>query len=175
MERKNERQTVFGSGSKQWFALYTTARAEKRVAGRISATGIECFLPLLQVQRKWSDRVKTIEVPLFNSYLFVKVRASELYDLNKTDGVVKTVYCNGVPAVVREAEIEVIRKYIARAGYCEPVSGDQVEIVCGALAGGNPVAGKIIRVKKHYLYLYIEQLGVRVCVKKCEVRKIEKA
>lgn len=158
---------------KQWFALYTTSRAEKKVATRLSGAGVEYFLPTLKVQRKWSDRVKVVEVPLFNSYIFVNVKASELFDLNKIEGVVKTVYYNGAPAAVRENEISLIRQYIAKAGDCEMITGDWVEVVCGPLAAGtNLIAGKITRVKKDYLYLYIERLGAGVCVKKCEVRKL---
>ncbi|MEG0518335.1 MAG: UpxY family transcription antiterminator [Bacteroidales bacterium] len=158
-----------------WFVLYTAPRSEKKVADRLSSMGLDFFLPMLQVQRKWSDRVKVVEVPLFNSYIFVKVPGHILFDLLKIYGVVKVVYYNGAPAVVRESEIDIIRKYIAQAGECEIMTGDTVEIVCGSLAGENKyVKGTIIKAKKNYLYLYVEQLGAYVCVKKQEVKKVKK-
>ncbi len=159
---------------KQWFALYTTSRAEKKVAVRLASIGVEYFLPLLRVRRKWSDRVKIVEIPLFSSYIFVKVKNSELPLMNKIDGVVKSIYYNGNPAVMKDKEIEVICEYIQKAGDCELIAGDTVEIVCGSLVASDKlVTGKIIRVKKNYLYLYIEQLRAGVCVKKCEVKKIK--
>lgn len=157
-----------------WFVLYTAPRSEKKVADRLASMEVEFFLPTLYVQRKWSDRVKVVEAPLFNSYIFVKVPAHILFNLIKVYGVVKIVYYNGAPAVVRENEIDIIRKYIVEAGECEIVTGDMVEVVCGSFAGENkPVTGTIIKAKKNYLYLYVEQLGAYVCVKKCEVKKIK--
>ena len=160
--------------SAQWFALYTAARAEKKVGERLEFAGVEYYLPLLRVQRKWSDRVKLVEVPLFNSYVFVKIRSCHLPALNKIEGVVKVLYSNGLPAVVRNCEIELIKEYIQKAGDCELITGDRVEVVCGSfVAEGQPVTGKIVRIKKNYLYLYIEQLGARVCVKTGDVCKAQ--
>lgn len=159
--------------SAQWFAVYTASRAEKKVGERLDFAGIEYYLPLLHVQRKWSDRMKIVEVPLFNSYIFVKVRSCHLPALNKMEGVVKVLYSNGIPAVVRNCEIELIKEYIQKAGDCELITGDRVEVVCGSfVADDRLVTGKIVRIKKNYLYLQIEQLGARVCVKTCEVRKV---
>ncbi|MEG2471318.1 MAG: UpxY family transcription antiterminator [Bacteroidales bacterium] len=156
-----------------WFALYTTPRSEKKVAERLQTMEVECFLPMLHVQRKWSDRIKIVEVPLFNSYIFVKVKNHQLFELNKVYGVVKVVYYNGAPAIVRENEIEIIRKYIEAAGKCELVTGDEVEIISSSLSSENRlITGKIIRAKKNLLYLYVAQLNASVCVKKCEVKKV---
>lgn len=160
--------------SVQWFVLYTASRAEKKVAERLGLNAVEHYLPLLPVQRKWSDRIKIVEVPLFNSYVFVKVRNCELSALNKVEGVVKILHSNGVPAVVRDSEIELIKEYIKKAGNCELITGDMVEVVCGSfVAKDKLVKGKIVRIKKDYLYLYIKQLGASVCVKKCDVRKVK--
>lgn len=162
------------SADLNWFALYTAPRAEKKVAERLISIGIDFFLPILHVQRKWSDRVKVIEVPMFNSYIFVRVNKHELLELNKVYGVVKAVYYNGAPAIIKGEEIEIIREYIARAGECELLTGDNVDVVCGSLAGEQRyITGKIIKIKKDYFYLYVEQLGARVCVRKCEVKKSE--
>ena len=60
-----------------WFAVYTTARHEKRVAQHFQQRGIEYFLPLYQVPRKWRNGLRvTIELPLFPNYLFVRVDSS---------------------------------------------------------------------------------------------------
>src|SRR5512140_1670119 len=56
-----------------WYALYTRPRAEKMVYSRLEEGGIEAFLPLYKTLRKWSDRKKLVEKPLFSSYVFVNV------------------------------------------------------------------------------------------------------
>jgi transcription antitermination factor NusG len=67
----------------KWYAIYTRPRWEKKVNGLLEAKGIESYCPLNRVRRKWSDRIKTIEEPLFKSYVFVKIaeetRLSILY------------------------------------------------------------------------------------------------
>lgn len=136
---------------------------------------IEHFLPMLKVMRQWSDRVKVVEVPLFSSYVFVRCHTRELGNLSRIYGVVRIVYYNGRPAKVREEEIVRIRDFVRRADRCELVTGDRVEVVCGLLKGEERlVSGQILEVQRDYLVLYLEQLGVRACVKKCEVKKIQK-
>lgn len=158
-----------------WFALYTAPRSEKKVEARLGEAGVEHFLPMLKVMRRWSDRVKVVEVPLFSSYIFVRCLMSELGCLNRIYGVVRIVYYNGRPAKVREEEIGRIRDFVKRADRCELVTGDRVEVVCGLLKGEERlVSGQILYVQRDYLVLYLEQIGVKACVKKCEVKKIQK-
>ena len=142
---------------------------------RLGEAGVEHFLPRLKVMRKWSDRVKVVEVPLFSSYVFVRCLQSELGNLSRIYGVVRIVYYNGRPAKVREEEIGRVREFVRRADRCELVTGDRVAVVCGLLKGEERlVSGQILQVQRDYLVLYLEQLGVKACVKKCEVKKIQK-
>jgi transcription antitermination factor NusG len=59
--------------TKKWFAIYTRPRWEKKVHKLLEEKGIECYCPLNKVHRKWSDRIKIVEEPLFKSYVFVKL------------------------------------------------------------------------------------------------------
>jgi transcriptional antiterminator RfaH len=59
--------------SKNWFVFYTKSRQEKKVNDLLLRHGFEPYLPLQKVLRQWSDRKKKVEVPLFNSYIFVRV------------------------------------------------------------------------------------------------------
>ena len=63
--------------NKKWFAIYTRPRWEKKVNLLLQEKGVESYCPLNKVKRKWSDRVKIIEEPLFKSYVFVKVSDEE--------------------------------------------------------------------------------------------------
>ena len=74
--------------------------------------GVECYCPLNRVKRKWTDRIKTIEEPLFKSYVFVKVDDTERTKVRLTNGVINFVYWNGKPAIVKEKEIQTIKRFL---------------------------------------------------------------
>jgi transcription antitermination factor NusG len=96
----------------KWFALYTKPRWEKKVNQLLTDKGVECYCPINKVKRKWSDRTKTVEEPLFKSYVFVKVSEEERTKVRLTNGVVNFVYWNSKPAVIREKEIQTIKLFL---------------------------------------------------------------
>ena len=98
--------------SKKWFALYTKPRWEKKVNSLLNDKGVECYCPLNRVKRKWTDRIKTIEEPLFKSYVFVKVDDTERTKVRLTNGVINFVYWNGKPAIVKEKEVQTIKRFL---------------------------------------------------------------
>ena len=97
---------------KKWLAIYTRPRWEKKVNKLLTEKGVECYCPLNKVRRKWSDRVKLVEEPLFKSYVFVKVSDEDRARVRMTTGAVNFVYWNGKPAVIREREITAIRRFL---------------------------------------------------------------
>ena len=97
---------------KKWYALYTKPRWEKKVHHYLIEKSIECYCPLNKVRKKWSDRMKTVEEPLFKSYVFVRVTENEQAKVRMTQGVMNFVYWQGKPAVIKDREIEVIRKFL---------------------------------------------------------------
>ena len=78
----------------------------------LNGKGVECYCPLNRVKRKWTDRIKTIEEPLFKSYVFVKVDDTERTKVRLTNGVINFVYWNGKPAIVKEKEIQTIKRFL---------------------------------------------------------------
>ncbi len=97
---------------KNWFALYTKPRWEKKVNAKLISKGIESWCPVQKLQRQWSDRKKIIEDPLFKSYVFVRIEDNEKTKVLNTDGVIQFVYYLKKPAVIRNEEIELIRSYL---------------------------------------------------------------
>lgn len=98
--------------NRKWFALYTKPRWEKKVNSLLNDKGVECYCPLNKVKRQWSDRIKTIDEPLFKSYVFVKVDDTERTKVRLTNGVINFVYWNGKPAIVKEREIQTIKRFL---------------------------------------------------------------
>ena len=146
---------------KNWYVLYTSPRFEKRVRERLERNGVECYLPLHRCPRVWSDRVKLVDVPLFNSYIFVRCKAHEIYSMISINGVVRVVFYNGLPAIIRQEEIDAIKQFLEEAKEKVLCTGDEVEILTGSM---KHRFGKIVKIKKKYVLLHIEQLAATVCV-----------
>ncbi len=125
--------------SRYWYAVYTRPRFEKKVYSDYRTKQIRSLLPLHQVSRVWSDRIKILEEPLFPSYVFVHANARERYAALQSAGVVRMVSFSGNPVRIPDEQIEAIDR-IVRNGYeVERYQylkyGDPVEIVSGPLAG----------------------------------------
>jgi transcription antitermination factor NusG len=97
---------------KNWYVVYTKPRWEKKVFALLTEQHFEAYCPLNKVRKKWSDRVKWVEDPLFKSYVFVRVPETEQSRVRMVAGVVNFIYWLGKPAVVKNKEIEVIRKFL---------------------------------------------------------------
>jgi transcription termination/antitermination protein NusG len=123
-----------------WFVLYTTSRAEKKVAERIEEKGIEVYLPMVEEVRQWSDRKKKVRKALFNGYVFVKITKDKLYELLQVPGAVKFVNFSGEHATIREEDINMIKR-IVETGVAVEIDnteiemGQYVKILGGALEG----------------------------------------
>ena len=98
--------------SRKWLAVYTRPRWEKKVNQLLAEKGVESYCPLNKVRRKWSDRVKLVEEPLFKSYVFVKVNDEDRTSVRMTNGVINFVYWNSKPALIKEKEINAIKRFL---------------------------------------------------------------
>jgi transcription antitermination factor NusG len=97
---------------KHWYALYTKPRWEKKVSRILTERGFESYCPVNKVRRKWSDRIKMIEEPLFKSYVFIRVNEQFQQEVRMVPGIMNFVYWNGKPAVIPEREIIAIKKFL---------------------------------------------------------------
>ncbi len=145
---------------KNWYAVYTKPRWEKKVGELLDKKGLEYYCPLNKVRRKWSDRYKVIEEPLFKSYVFVHIKDDEKERIRLTDGVVNFVYWNGKPAIIKGEEIEIIRKFLKEYENVEasPVTfsaGQKVRIKTGLMMDTE---GLVIKVVNNRAYVLLESL-----------------
>jgi len=122
-----------------WYAVYTCSNREKKVAAEILQRGIESYLPTYRTARRWSDRRIELEMPLFQSYLFVHLDLSERLKVLQVHGVVRLVGIGGLPTPLPDEQIENLRAGLAQKLRAEPHSfltaGRQVRIKRGPLAG----------------------------------------
>ena len=103
----NGRPIEPGTGTHEpWFAAYVLTNHERAVAKQLEAREISSFLPTYKSVRRWKDRRKLLELPLFPSYLFVQVNAGNRIDLLRLPGVLGLVSFQGKPAPVPDTEIE---------------------------------------------------------------------
>jgi len=133
----------------EWFAVYTTCRHEKRVAQHLSLREIEHYLPLYRSQRKWRDGSRvTLDLPLFPSYIFVRISRAERTNVLRVPGALAVVGgTRREPAPLPDAAIEALRTGLQEQSV-EPhpllTVGQQARIRAGAFAG---MEGVVLRKK----------------------------
>jgi transcription antitermination factor NusG len=94
---------------KNWYALYTRPRHEKKAYEILIEKGATTYLPLLSTVRVYKNRKKKVDLPLFPSYMFCQFEYKERFSILETHGIIKIVNFNGVPAVVPDWQIESMR------------------------------------------------------------------
>jgi transcription antitermination factor NusG len=145
----------------KWYAVYTKPRWEKKVYALFTQKGIEAYCPLNKVRKQWSDRIKIVEEPLFKSYVFVRVTGEGQTKVRMVNGVVNFVYHERKPAVIRDSEIKVIRKFLNEYDnvYAEPMDlqrNMQVTIQRGVFMDKE---ARILEVQGNKIKVNIESIG----------------
>jgi transcription antitermination factor NusG len=131
-----------------WYAAYTCANHEKRVAEQMRERLVDHFLPQYRSQRRWKDRRVQLDLPLFPGYVFVRVALRERLRVLEVPSVVRLVSFGGRPAALPDEQMTRLREGLAtnlRAGPHPYLTvGRRVRILRGALAG---MEGILLRVK----------------------------
>jgi transcription antitermination factor NusG len=142
--------------------VYANVRHEKRVKEYLDARMVESYLPSYRTVRRWQDRRKEIELPLFPGYLFVRIAYRSRLQVLTAPGVVHIVSFDGTPAPICEDEIEALRRALSRGANCEPNPyikiGRRVRVRNGPLCG---VEGVMVRRKEGYRLIISIELIMR--------------
>ena len=107
----------------RWYALYTCANQEKRVAEQLNRRSVEHLLPLYDSLRRWKDRRVRLQLPLFPGYVFVRMALKDRLQVLRIPRVAYLVGFNGSPTPLQEAEVTTLRKCLSAAnsaGRIEP-------------------------------------------------------
>lgn len=123
-----------------WYALQIQTKLGSVVSATLRGKGYEEFLPLYRSRRRWSDRVKTVDLPLFPGYLFCRCDVSDrLMPILTTPGVIGILGAGRIPIAVDEEEIEAIRAILGAGLAAKPWPflhvGSKVYMEGGPLAG----------------------------------------
>ena len=127
------------SRSLNWYALQIRQRTERITTELLSQKGYEPFLPTYLLKRRWSDRVKVLDVPLFPGYVFCRLDPLVRLPVLTTPGVISIVGLGKEPAAIPEREMDHVRRIVESTTSAEPwpylTCGDQVTISDGPLRG----------------------------------------
>lgn len=122
-----------------WFALRVRSNFERVTSSVLRQKGFEEFVPTCRTKRRWSDRIKEIDRPLFPGYVFCRFDPTRLLPILRTPGVVHIVGGRKIPCPVDDAEMKSLQALVASQVLVAPYSflrlGQRVAIRYGPLAG----------------------------------------
>ena len=131
-----------------WYVIYTKPKSEIKTAQRLEKIGVDVFCPVKNEIRQWSDRKKKFTVPLFTSYLFVRLEEKDRGIVFEVPGVNNYLFWLGKPAIVRDNEIDIIKKWVndetvKDIKLCHLKPGDHIIIEKGAFKNKKAVVQKM--------------------------------
>ena len=149
-------------GEERWYAAYTCANQEKRVAAQLEARVIEHFVPLYNSVRRWRDRRVRLALPLFPGYVFLRLALREKLRVLEIPSLVHLVGFNGQPAALSDEEIEALRQGLTEQLNVQPhpylTVGRRVRVVSGPLTS---LEGIILRKKNQLRFVISLNLIMR--------------
>lgn len=150
-----------------WYVVYTKPKWEKKVAEKLNEIGVKAYCPLITKISQWSDRKKKIQIPLFNSYIFVKIEEKDRNVIFGITGAIRYLFWLGKPAIVKDKEISAIQDWLSEPNTFEVVvdkwqKGDRILLESGLFAAHAAIVQEI---KHNHYILVLESLG---CILKIE-------
>jgi len=134
-----------------WFAVHVRTRHETAIGSFLEAKGYEQFVPLYKFKKRWSDRVKVLEAPLFPGYLFCRFDPQFRLPILKTPGVIQIIGYNRIPTPINETEMSAIQTVVESGMRTQPWPflevGERVRIGSGSLRG---LDGIVVKMKENH-------------------------
>lgn len=158
--------TAKGQIDKVWLVIYTKPRWEKKLADQLTAKGFTVYCPTQRVKRRWSDRIKWIDQPLFSSHIFIHIEPERRDSVYFTPGFVRFLFWNKRPAQVRETEIDTLKRWLNDFDH-EAISIRQLAVGSQVCLKSGPLQGReatVLEQRGTKLELYLEDLQVKVSV-----------
>lgn len=152
-----------------WFAVTVRPQHELSAEKGLAAKGFETYLPLYLAVRKWSDRTKTLQLPLFPCYVFCRFGRTEHAAVLRTPGVRTIVSFDGEPAPVPASELDAVKKMLSSGSIVEPwpflEAGQRIRIASGPLSG---VEGMLVETQESCRLVVNIEMFQRACAVKVD-------
>ncbi|RMF09632.1 MAG: UpxY family transcription antiterminator [Candidatus Neomarinimicrobiota bacterium] len=149
-----------------WIAVYTKPRHEKKVMAEFEKRMIQHYLPLVRRKRRWSDRMKWVDMPLFPSYIFARIELKNSLYVLQTPGVHHIVKHGQEIARVPEQQIESVRIMLEGEDLPETedyfVEGDEAEVIGGPMRGLQGIV--IRRAARNHIVIRIDAIRTAISV-----------
>jgi len=165
---ENRRKRIEKEKKMNWYVVYTKPKWEKKVAERLNEIGVVTYCPLVTKLSQWSDRKKKIQVPLFNSYIFVQIDEKNRNVIFEVSGAIRYLFWLGKPAIVKEKEIQIIQNWLNVPETFEVMvdqwqRGDKIVLETGPFMSQSAI---VQEVKHNHYVLVLESLGCILRVEK---------
>ena len=145
-----------------WYVLYIKPRNEKKVTECLTEAGYSVYCPLRKVRRQWSDRIKTVEEPLFRNYVFIQIEDPKRDEVFAFPGTVRYLFWLRRPAVVRQTEIATIQKWLGEYEHIDVsqiMPGDYLRITSGPFSGKEAI---LLDRKNSKVIVQLKELGIQL-------------
>jgi transcription antitermination factor NusG len=160
----------------RWYAVRVRTRFEKIVENHLCDRGFEAFLPSFKVRRRWSDRIKTIEKPLFPGYLFCRTDLRSRLPIMTVPGFVDFVGFGTGPTPIEDCELDSLRMVTEKGQQYQPWPfsqvGQAVQVINGPLRGVHGIMVEM-RNERHILVsVTLLQRSVLVDIDVADIRPV---
>jgi transcription antitermination factor NusG len=159
-----------------WYAVYTNANHEKRVAQQLGQRSIEHFLPLYESIRRWKDRRVRLQMPLFPGYVFAHFALRDRLQVLQIPGVARLVSFSGQPAPLREEDVHALENCLRHGNQLKPhpylQTGRRARVKSGPLQG---LEGIVLRQKNRTRFIVSIDLIMRSMAVDIETDALELA
>ena len=148
-----------------WNVIYTKSRSEKKVEERLKNIGIEAYCPVRTEVKFWSDRKKSILVPVLPSMVLVKIEKNKRNQVFDIPGVVRYMFWLKKHAVVRDSEVDSLKLLLKSNNIIEQNVasynvGDEIKI-----SSLVDQLGIIKKISKNQIWVVLKQLGYVIKLK----------
>ncbi len=149
-----------------WYVLHTKPRCEKKVEEQLLSLGINAYCPIRCEFKLWSDRKKKIYKPVLPSMVLVNIDKKDINKVFESPLVVRYMFWMGKRAVVRQSEIDILKKYLD-GGY-NLISSNSSSLNVGddfKLPSFNNEKGIVSRISNNNIWIYLKSIGYNVQLK----------
>ena len=150
----------------KWYVLHTKPRSEKKVEEQLLSLGINAYCPTRPEIKIWSDRKKRIRKPVLPSMVLVNINDNEINRVFESPLVVRYMFWMGKRAIVRQSEIDILKKYLD--GSYNLIKSNPSDIKIGddfKLPSFNNEKGIVNRISKNNIWIYLKSIGYSVKLK----------